>query len=142
MLAPGSDQTSSGTTTTTGPGVPDSATRSALAQSSGARRGSRSSSTALVTPANMLAQSSSWKARRPISDVRTWPTIRSSGVASRRAVCTPMLALVAPGPRLTRHTPARPVSLASATAMKVADPSWRQVTTSTGASWSASSAAR
>ena len=41
-----------------------------------------------------------------------------------------MLAFAAPGPRLTRQTPARPVSFASVTAMNAAEPSWRVVTTS------------
>ena len=32
-------------------------------------------------------------------------------LAGRPAVCTPTLACVAPGPRVTMHTPGRPVSL-------------------------------
>jgi hypothetical protein len=50
------------------------------------------------------------------------------GVESWNAVCTPMLALVAPGPRVTKHTPGRPVSLPCASAMKAAPPSCRQMT--------------
>ena len=39
----------------------------------------------------------------------------------------PMLALHAPGARLTKQTPGRPVSLPYALAMNAAPPSWRQV---------------
>ena len=41
----------------------------------------------------------------------TWPTNRIMGVESWKAVCTPMLALVAPGPRVTKQMPGSPVSL-------------------------------
>ena len=37
-----------------------------------------------------------------------------------------MLALVAPGPRVTKQMPGRPLSLPCASAMKAAPPSWRQ----------------
>ena len=55
----------------------------------------------------------------------------------------PALALVAPGPRVTKQTPGAPVSLPWASAMIAAPPSWRAVTTwISGASTKASSAAR
>ena len=41
----------------------------------------------------------------------------SIGVESWKAACTPILALAAPGPRVTKHTPGRPVSLPCASAM-------------------------
>ncbi len=59
----------------------------------------------------------------------TWPTNRISGVLSCIAVWTPVLACVAPGPRVTKQIPGRPVSLPSASAMLAAPASWRQVTT-------------
>ena len=37
-----------------------------------------------------------------------------------------MLAFVAPGPRVTKQIPGRPVNLPCASAMKAAPPSWRQ----------------
>ena len=43
-------------------------------------------------------------------------------------MCTPIDALVAPGPRVTKHTPGRCVSLPAASAMKAAPPSWRLMT--------------
>ena len=58
------------------------------------------------------------------------------------AMCTPAAALVAPGPRVTKHTPGRPVSLPCASAIMAAPPSWRQTVNSMGASCSASSTAR
>ncbi len=62
----------------------------------------------------------------------TSPMNRIIGCGSWNATCTPMLALVAPGPRVTKHTPGRPVPNAfmapSAQAMNAAPPSWRQVT--------------
>ncbi len=51
------------------------------------------------------------------------------GVESWWAVCTPIDALVAPGPRVTKATPGWPVSLAYASAMKV-DPDSCRLTTS------------
>ena len=41
----------------------------------------------------------------------TWPMNRIIGVESWKAVCTPIVALVAPGPRVTKQTPGSPVSL-------------------------------
>ncbi len=42
---------------------------------------------------------------------------RIIGVESCWAVCTPIEALVAPGPRVTKQIPGRPVTLAQASAM-------------------------
>jgi len=48
---------------------------------------------------------------------------RIIGLLSCMATCTPMLALVAPGPRVTKAMPGRPVIAPSAHAMKVTPPS-------------------
>ena len=40
----------------------------------------------------------------------TWPTNRIIGAQSCSAICTPCAALVAPGPRVTKQMPGRPVS--------------------------------
>jgi len=53
-----------------------------------------------------------------------------NGTSSCRAVCTAIAALLAPGPRLTQATPGRPVSRASAIAMKPAPASCRHATVS------------
>ncbi len=50
------------------------------------------------------------------------------GAESCIAVCTPMAALVAPGPRVTMQMPGLPVNLPQAEAMKAAPPSCRQRT--------------
>jgi hypothetical protein len=41
----------------------------------------------------------------------TWPISRISGVESWKATCTPDEAFVAPGPRVAKAMPGRPVSL-------------------------------
>ena len=46
---------------------------------------------------------------------------------------TPGAALVAPGPRVTKQTPGRPVALPTASAIIAAPPSWRQTVTVIGA---------
>src|SRR2546423_6799943 len=69
---------------------------------------------------------------------------RTIGVLSWNAVCSPMLALVAPGPRVTKQMPGRPVSWPCASAMKAAPPSWRQAMKRIRSlySWKPSSTAR
>ena len=64
------------------------------------------------------------------------------GVLSWRATCTPALAFVAPGPRVTKATPGLPVSLPVASAIMAAPPSWRQTMLRMPLSTSPSSAAR
>ena len=72
----------------------------------------------------------------------TWPTSRIIGVESCEAMWTPTLACVAPGPRVTRQTPGRPVSFPYASAMFAAAASWRHEISRMFASWSASSTGR
>ncbi|EWS62423.1 hypothetical protein Y695_04349 [Hydrogenophaga sp. T4] len=57
------------------------------------------------------------------------------GVESWKAVCRPMEALVAPGPRVTKQMPGRPVSLPWASAMKAAPPSCRFITKRMRSAW-------
>ena len=66
----------------------------------------------------------------------------TSGDESWRAMWMPGEALVAPGPRVTKQTPGRPVTLPIASAIMQAPPSWRQTVTARSASWNASSTAR
>src|SRR6267154_2012033 len=51
------------------------------------------------------------------------------GVESCCAIWMPADALVAPGPRVTKQTPGRPVALPTASAIMAAPPSWRQTVT-------------
>src|SRR5712692_5588869 len=70
-----------------------------------------------------------------------WPTNRIRGVESWRAICSPAAALVAPGPRVTKQTPGRPVALPCASAMIAAPLSCRHTVTAMSRSCRASSAA-
>ena len=54
--------------------------------------------------------------RRPASAWSSW-----------RATCKPLIALAAPGPRVTNKTPGSPVILPQASAIMEAPPSWRQM---------------
>ena len=56
---------------------------------------------------------------------------RIIGALSCSAICTPWAALVAPGPRVTKQMPGRPVSRPSVSAMIAAPASCRQTVTST-----------
>ena len=60
----------------------------------------------------MPTQSTSWKASLPIAWRGTCPVITTIGAESMWAVAIPVTALVAPGPEVTRTTPARPVTRA------------------------------
>ena len=64
------------------------------------------------------------------------------GVESCSAIWMPGEALVAPGARVTKTMPGLPVSLALASAIMAAPPSWRQTVTLMFTSWKASSTAR
>ncbi len=54
------------------------------------------------------------------------PTNITMGVESWCAMWTPIEEFVAPGPRVTKATPGRPVSLPCASAIIAVPPSWRQ----------------
>ena len=66
--------------------------------------------------------------RLAVAHVRapTWPTNTIIGVESWRAIWMPAEALVAPGPRVTKQMPGRPVALPTASAMMAAPLSCRQ----------------
>src|SRR3546814_6379870 len=75
--------------------------------------------------------------------ISDWSSDVCSSDLSCRATCTPIEALVAPGPRVANAIPGRPVIVPSAHAMKPTPPSCRHTTRSiAGVSWSASSTAR
>ena len=93
--------------------APDRRSRSPIWSSCRTRRGSR-------VPGRPRARA----CRAP-----TWPTNRIIGVESCRAIWMPGEALVAPGPRVTKQTPGRPVALPTASAIIAAPPSWRHTVT-------------
>ncbi|MNP65863.1 hypothetical protein D3C76_1614940 [compost metagenome] len=54
----------------------------------------------------------SWKASVPTTVLGTWPEMITIGIESMYAVAMPVMALVAPGPEVTRTTPGLPVARA------------------------------
>ncbi len=102
---------SSGRAITTGPGRPPTARWKAWLTSSGMRAASSICATHLAIGPNMRRKSTSWNASRSTWSRATWPMNRIMGEESWNAVWTPMEALVAPGPRVTKQMPGRPVSL-------------------------------
>ena len=112
-----SRRTSSGRATTTGPGRPLVAMVNAAVTTCGRSAASSTSTTHLARSSKNDVYSTSWKASNPRWGRPTWPTNRTMGVELWSAVCTPMDALVAPGPRVTKHTPTRPVKRAHASDM-------------------------
>ncbi len=62
----------------------------------------------LVTGCVIAQTSASWKPSVPISSLRTWPVIATSGTLSIIASSKPVTRLVAPGPDVAQQTPTRP----------------------------------
>jgi hypothetical protein len=134
---------SSGNASTTGPGRPEIAMLHARATYSGMRAASSIFAAHFTTGPNIAGKSISWNASRSFVLRSTSPMNSTIGCESCIATCTPIEAFVAPGPRVTKATPGRPVSAPSAQAMKPTPPSCRHTTKSiSGVSWSASSTAR
>ena len=117
---------SSGMAITTGPGLPEVAIFIARVINSGKRSASSICTAHLARGLNIAGISISWKASRWAEDTETCPTNKIMGTESCFATCTPILALVAPGPRVTKQTPSLPVNLPNAAAINAAPPSWRQ----------------
>ena len=109
---------------------------------SGMRAGSSISVAHLAMPPNTARKSSSWNASRSRISRPTWPTNTIIGEESCMATWMPAEALVAPGPRVTKQMPGRPVTLAIASAAIAAPLSCRQTVSLMSLSWRASSAAR
>ena len=77
---------------------------------------------------NSCLTSISWNASRSSWPSAGRPMNSTMGVESCWATCNPDMALAAPGPRVTKHTPGSPVTLPQASAIMEAPPSWRQIT--------------
>src|SRR5262249_18830488 len=120
---------SSGSATTTGPGRPPVAVWKARDTISGMRAASSISVAHLVSEPNTARKSISWNASRSRISRGTWPTNMMSGVESWRAIWMPGEALLAPGPRVVKQMPGRPVNLPTASAIMAAPPSWRHTVT-------------
>ena len=64
-----------------------------------------------VIGVNIVTRSRYWWDVRCIRSVPTWPVMAISGAPSVLASATPVTRLVAPGPKVARHTPAFPFNL-------------------------------
>ena len=137
-----SSSRSSGSDSSTGPGRPDSASRTACAMTPGTSSARRGSAAHLARPPMVATWSISWKASRPWNARSTWPTSANIGLESWRAVWIPMARLALPTARVPRLAAGRPVSCPWASAMNAAPPSWRVATTRIPASANASSRPR
>ncbi len=106
----GSSATSSGTSTWQAPGFSASAILKALRMTSGITTGISARVFHLVSGRMCSTMSRYWCDSLWMRSRPACPVMATSGAWSRLASATPVTRLVAPGPRVARHTPARPVS--------------------------------
>ena len=66
---------------------------------------------------NSARWSTSWIGFRPTTAVLTSLTTATTGIDEAQASASPVMRLVAPGPRMAVHTPGRPLTRAYASAM-------------------------
>ncbi len=96
---------STGISTNTGPGRPDSATRMAVVSTSGICRVSATDHDPLVMGRSSATCSISCSAPSPRSPSGAAPPISNSGLRAAYALATPVTASVTPGPAVTIATP-------------------------------------
>ncbi len=102
--------TSSGNSRWVEPGFSDSATLNALRTTSGTISGLETRAFHFTTGRMIASRSMYWCDSLCIRSRSDWPVSATSGARSRKASATAVTRLVAPGPSVPRHTPARPVS--------------------------------
>ena len=122
------DSMSSGNPSTTGPGRPFLAVWKARLMYSGMRLVSRMTAAHFTNEEKSCLVSISWNASRSSCSAPGNPSSMIMGVESCCAMCSPLMALAAPGPRVTKQIPGSPVNLPQASAIIEAPPSWRQIT--------------
>ena len=105
----GSAMTSSGSSRCVAPGFSDSATLNALRTTSGMISGEVIRAFHLVIGRIISTTSMYWCDSLCIRSRPPWPVSATSGARSRNASATAVMRFVAPGPRVPRQTPARPV---------------------------------
>lgn len=130
--------TSWGNTRCTGPGLPSIASVHAAASSAGTDDARRIRRERLVTGANSAVSGRYWKSPSGSPSSGRCALIAIIGQRPRCACATPVIRLVAPGPRVEKQTPGLPVSRPSVAARNAATCSCRVTTTSTPAAESAS----
>ena len=101
-----------GISISTGPGLPVEAMKKASAITRGNSSTERTRKLCFVTLRVMPVVSASWKASVPIKLMPTCPEMTTRGTPSIIAVASPVTALVAPGPEVTRAHPTFPVARA------------------------------
>ena len=99
----------SGKSMNAAPGFSVCATLKALRTISGTISGSRICVAYLVIGSNRLTRSRIWWLSLCSRVVAPWPAMATIGARSMLASATPVIRLVAPGPSVDMHTPARPV---------------------------------
>ena len=104
--------TSSGTSTTTGPGRPEVATAKARATIPGMRSTASTRRNALQAGRRIAAWSVSWVMLSPAWRRCASPTIATTGEPALSASTSPVTRLVAPGPSVASTSPTRPETLA------------------------------
>ena len=92
------------------PGFSVCATLNALRTISGTISGSRICVAYLEIGANRFTRCRIWWLSLCIRVVAPWPAMPTIGARSMLASAKPVIRLVAPGPSVAMHTPARPVS--------------------------------
>jgi hypothetical protein len=117
-----------GSPTKLAPGRPPSAARKALATTSAMAAAESTSTLYLVIGSKNLTESRFWCVRSRRLASGTDPPKPTTGVPSAVAVAKPVARFVDPGPDVTRHTLALPVSRPIPCAMNAAFCSWRQTT--------------
>jgi len=100
--------TSLGMSTRTGPGRPLRASANASAIVLAISDASAIKKLRLVIGWVIAQTSASWKPSVPISSLRTWPVIATTGTLSIIASSSAVTKLVAPGPEVAQQTPTRP----------------------------------
>lgn len=118
-----------GSSTNTGPGVPDCAVLMALRSAGTMSRTVRTEMHALQSVLKSESWSMSCSAPRPFCSEAAAPPMSSSGDSAIWAFLMAVTALVTPGPAVTAATPMRPESLETASAAKTAVASCRVSTT-------------
>ncbi len=98
--------------TRTGPGRPVRAMWNASWIARGISSGCWIMNECLTIGSVMPSMSASWKPSVPISSVRTWPVMKTTGTESIIASAIGVIRLVAPGPLVPKATPTLPVAFA------------------------------
>ena len=99
---------STGRSTSTGPGRPETAISKAPFSAAGSSSTERTRKLCFTAGRLLPKVSDSWKASVPMRWVATCPEIATRGTESMKAVASPVRMFVNPGPEVQMHTPGFP----------------------------------